>query len=83
MTYDELIKQIDKEINSCNLKQGANKIENSNFIIVMLLRDIKEGKLNSIVDVAEWCFEKLKLNRELNYLLTKESIGDIIKEKKE
>ena len=63
------IEQIDAEIKRC--VKGANKIENSNYILAMLLKDIKEGKVTNILEVAEWCFEKIKIGRETNYLLTK------------
>ena len=61
--------QIDEEIRRCI--KGANKIENGNYILAMLLKDIKEGKVKNILEVTEWCFEKIKIGRETNYLLTK------------
>lgn len=62
------IEQIDKEIRLC--VKRANKIENGNYILAMLLKDIKEGKIKNIVQVAEWCFEKINIGREVDYLLT-------------
>ena len=74
-TFDKkTLEQIDKEIKQC--VKSANKIENGNYILAMLLKDIKEGKVTNIVEVAEWCFEKIKIWREVNYLLTKEENSD-------
>ena len=68
-TFDrKTIEQIDREIKQC--VKGANKIENGNYILAMLLKDIREGKVTNIVEVAEWCFEKIKIGREVNYILT-------------
>ena len=75
------IEQIDREIKQC--VKGANKIENGNYILAMLLKDIREGKVKNIVEVAEWCFEKIKIGREVNYLLTKEERSDNVEEDKE
>ena len=61
------IEQIDAEIRSC--VKGANKIENGNYILAMLLKDIREGKVTNIVEVAEWCFEKIKIGKEVDYVL--------------
>ena len=63
------IEQIDREIKSC--VKGANKIENGNYILAMLLKDIREGKVTNILEVAEWCFEKIKIGKEVDYVLTK------------
>ena len=76
------IEQIDAEIKRC--VKGANKIENGNYILAMLLKDIKEGKVTNILEVAEWCFEKIKVGRETEYLLTKlkkDDMMDLSKEK--
>jgi hypothetical protein len=76
------IEQIDAEIKRCI--KGANKIENGNYILAMLLKDIKEGKVTNILEVAEWCFEKIKVGREVNYVLTKlenHDMMDLSKEK--
>ena len=68
------IEQIDAEIKRC--VKGANKIENGNYILAMLLNDMRQGKVTNIVEVAEWCFEKIKIGREVNYILTKEENND-------
>lgn len=75
------IEQIDAEIKRC--VKGANKIENGNYILAMLLKDIKEGKVTNILEVAKWCFEKIKIGREADYLLTKAENNDIMNVEKE
>lgn len=75
------IEQIDAEIKRCI--KGANKIENGNYILAMLLKDIKEGKVTNILEVAEWCFEKIKVGREVNYVLTKLENNDMMDLSKE
>lgn len=75
------IEQIDVEIKRCI--KGANKIENGNYILAMLLKDIKEGKVTNILEVAEWCFEKIKVGREVNYVLTKLEKNDMMDLSKE
>jgi hypothetical protein len=75
------IEQIDAEIKRC--VKGANKIENGNYILAMLLKDIKEGKVKNIVEVAEWCFEKINIGREVDYVLTKLEKNDIMDLSKE
>lgn len=64
------IEQIDNEIKNC--VKGVNKIENGNYILAMLLKDIREGKVTNIVEVVKWCFEKIKIGREVDYMLTKQ-----------
>lgn len=64
------IEQIDNEIKNC--VKGVNKIENSNYILAMLLKDIRECKVTNIVEVVKWCFEKIKIGKEVNYMLTKQ-----------
>ena len=64
------LEQIDADIRTC--VKGANKIENGNYILAMLLKDIRDGKVTNIVEVAEWCFEKIKVGKNINYLLTKD-----------
>ena len=71
------IEQIDAEIKQC--VKRANKIENGNYILAMLLKDIKESKVNNLLEVTKWCFEKIKIGRELDYILTKEENDDKIK----
>ena len=75
------IEQIDAEIKRC--VKGANKIENGNYILAMLLKDIKEGKVTNILEVAEWCFEKIKVGREVDYVLTKLENNDMMDLSKE
>lgn len=76
------IEQIDAEIKRC--VKGANKIENGNYILAMLLNDMRQGKVTNIVEVAEWCFEKIKIGREVDYVLTKlENSDKMISEEKE
>ena len=76
------IEQIDAEIQRC-VKSSGNKIENGNYILAMLLKDIKEGTVNNLLDVTKWCFEKIKIGREVNYLLTKAEDDDIMNVEKE
>ena len=75
ITYDKLdiktIEQIDRDIQNC-VKKNGNKIENGNYILAMLLKDIRDGKVNDLLDVTKWCFEKIKIGREINYMLTKQ-----------
>ena len=70
------IEQIDAEIKRC--VKGSNKIENGNYILAMLLQDIRDRKVTNILEVTEWCFEKIKIGREVNYILTKEENSDMI-----
>lgn len=72
------IEQIDNEIKNC--VKGANKIENGNYILAMLLKDIREGKVTNIVEVVKWCFEKIKIGKEVNYILTKQEKDGSINE---
>lgn len=68
------IDQINEEIKRCI--KGSNKIENGNYILAMLLKDIRDRKVTNILEVAEWCFEKIKIGREVNYILTKDEKND-------
>lgn len=70
------IDQINNEIKSC--VKGVNKIENGNYILAMLLKDIRDRKVTNIVEVVEWCFEKIKIGKTVNYVLTKDKGGDIV-----
>lgn len=63
------IEQINRDIALC--VQGSSKIENGNYILAMLLQDIKDGKVKTIVDVVKWCFEQINIGREVEYVLTK------------
>lgn len=73
------IDQINEEIKRC--VKGANKIENGNYILAMLLKDIRDRKVTNIVEVAEWCFEKIKIGREIDYMLTKDEKSDNIEKR--
>ena len=75
------LEQIDADIRTC--VQGTNKIENGNYILAMLLKDMRDGKVTNIVEVAEWCFDKIKTGRNINYLLTKDKKDDMIDLSKE
>ena len=70
------IEQINEEIKRC--VKGANKIENGNYILAMLLKDIRDRKVTNILEVVEWCFEKIKIGREVNYILTKQEKDGMI-----
>lgn len=72
------IDQINDEIKRC--VKGANKIENGNYILAMLLKDIRDRKVTNILEVVEWCFEKIKIGREVNYMLTKQEKDDKMNE---
>ena len=72
------IDQINEEIKRC--VKGANKIENGNYILAMLLKDIKDRKVTNIIEVVEWCFDKINIGREVNYVLTKQEKDDKINE---
>ena len=63
----EEIEKIEKLIQKES--QRRDKIENGNYILAMLLKDIREGKVTNIVEVAEWCFEKIKIGKEVDYVL--------------
>ena len=76
------IEQINRDIALC--VQGSNKIENGNYILAMLLQDIRDRKVTNIIEVVEWCFEKINIGREINYMLTKQEndgMMDLSKEK--
>lgn len=75
------IDQINEEIKRC--VKGANKIENGNYILAMLLKDIRDRKVTNILEVTEWCFEKIKIGIETNYLLTKLEKYDMMNLSKE
>lgn len=70
------IDQINDEIKRC--VKGSNKIENGNYILAMLLKDIRDRKVTNILEVVEWCFEKIKIGREVDYMLTKNTNSDNI-----
>lgn len=70
------IDQINAEIKRC--VKRANKIENGNYILAMLLKDILDGKVKDILEVTEWCFEKINIGREIDYMLTKQEKDDKI-----
>lgn len=56
--YKEEIERIEGLIKKYS--QRRNKIENSNYILAMELKEIREGRLNSVEDIAKWCFEMIK-----------------------
>jgi hypothetical protein len=60
---DKRIREMLGEIENVkkNIKD-SNKIENSNYILNMLISEIRSGKLKDIEEVAQWCFEKIKIN---------------------
>ena len=54
------IEQINKEIQRC--VERNTKIENGNYILAMLLKDIRDEKVKDVYEVAKWCFEMMKTN---------------------
>lgn len=72
----QTIEEIDKQIQEC--VKGTSKIENGNYILGMLLKDIKDRKVNNIVEVAQWCFDKINIGKNVEYVLTKSSKDDNI-----
>ena len=59
----ERINNLMQEINT--MKQGikdSNQIENSNYILNMLISEIRSGKLKDVEEVTQWCFDKIKIN---------------------
>lgn len=56
--YKDEISNIEKKILTESKKHGM--IENGNYILAMELKEIREGKLNSVEDIAKWCFEMIK-----------------------
>ncbi len=55
------IEQIDNEIKRCVNRN--NTIENGNYILAMLLKDMKDGKVTNMMEVARWCFDNIKTGR--------------------
>ena len=68
------IEEINKDIREC--VKSSNKIENGNYILAMLLKDIRDGKVVDIEGVVRWCFEGIKMNK-----LVASVLKDIDKEK--
>ena len=68
------IEQINEEIKKSVSR--SNKIENGNYILAMLLKDIRDGKVVDLMGVVRWCFDQLKTGRLVNSVL-----NDIGKEK--
>lgn len=59
----ERINNLIQEINT--IKQGikdSNQIENSNYILNMLISEIRSGKIKDVEEVVQWCFDKIKIN---------------------
>ena len=67
--YKDEIINIEKKILTESKKRGM--IENGNYILAMELKEIREGRLNSVEDIAKWCFEMIK---------TGELVKDVMKE---
>ena len=73
MVLDEqMINKIDRYV---VVSPSVNKIENSNYILAMLLKDIRDGKVTDILDVTEWCFDKINTARNIEYLMKKENMS--------
>jgi hypothetical protein len=73
MVLDEqIINKIDRYV---EVSPSVNKIENSNYILAMLLKDIRDGKVVDILDVTEWCFDKINTARNIEYLMKKENMS--------
>ena len=66
------IEEINKDIREC--VKSSNKIENGNYILAMLLKDIRDGKVVDIEGVVKWCFEGIKMNKLVSSVL--KDIGD-------
>ena len=54
----EEIEKIEKLIQKES--QRRDKIENGNYILAMLLKEIKTGNLITVEAIAKWCFETIK-----------------------
>lgn len=61
------IEQINEEIKKC--VKRSNKIENGNYILAMLLKDIRDGKVVDLMGVVRWCFEMMKTGRLVDDVL--------------
>ena len=61
------IEQINEEIRK-SVKR-SNKIENGNYILAMLLKDIRDGKILDLMGVVKWCFEMMKTGRLVDSVL--------------
>lgn len=59
--YKDEISNIEKKILTESKKRGM--IENGNYILAMELKEIREGKLNTVEDIAKWCFEMIKTGK--------------------
>ena len=55
------IEQINEEIKKSVSR--SNKIENGNYILAMLLKDIRDGKVVDLMGVVRWCFEGIKTDK--------------------
>jgi len=55
------IEQINNEIR--RTVKRTNKIENGNYILAMLLKDIRDGKVVDLMGVVRWCFEGIRTNK--------------------
>lgn len=69
------IEQINEEIRK-SVKRSS-KIENSNYILAVLLKDIRDGKVVDLMGVVKWCFEMMKTGRLVESVLKDERMmGD-------
>ena len=59
--YKDEISNIEKKILTESKKRGM--IENGNYILAMELKEIREGRLNTVEDIAKWCFEMIKTGK--------------------
>ena len=56
-TIEQINEEIKKSVNR------SNKIENGNYILAMLLKDIRDGKVEDLMGVVRWCFERIRTNK--------------------
>lgn len=47
------------------------KIENGNYILAMQLKEIREGRLMSVEDIAKWDFEMIKTGELVGSITSK------------
>ena len=63
---EKLEKMIEKEVNR------RDKIENGNYILAMELKEIRDGNLKTVEDIAKWCFEMIKTGKMIKQITDKE-----------
>ena len=61
MLEQKTIDEINKDIREC--VKSSNVIENGNYILAMLLKDIRDGKVTDIEGVVKWCFDNIKMGK--------------------